>query len=261
MGVLRALTIAFLALWGLGVLAVPAAAHDPLANTTDPYRYTPYDPTAPNPVFFAFDWSGFYVGAHLGWGYTSVDSDASFVDPFDPLFVDVVDFDQSASSVVGGVQAGWQKQWGRFVGGFEITYTALDFDERSQSPIAPDISRSAEVSDLITLTGRLGYADGRWLAYAKGGWASAEVDINVNLAGVQIASSSGRESGWTAGVGIDYALMPNLFLGVEYNIAHFGIDAPSPLPLGAQFGDIDVDIQTVTARLNYRFGVAHGQMR
>jgi outer membrane immunogenic protein len=107
------------------------------------------------------------------------------------------------------------------------------------------------------LTGRLGYADGRWLAYAKAGVANAQVDISYDdrFTGLS-SSSSGRETGWTAGIGIDYALTTNLFLGVEYNYLHFRADAtPPPLPdIPARIGDADIDIQNVVVRLNYRFG-------
>ena len=104
-------------------------------------------------------------------------------------------------------------------------------------------------------TGRLGYADGRWLAYAKGGVANAQVDVSYrdSVSGVT-TSSSGRETGWTAGVGIDYALTPNLFLGIEYNYIHFRADVlPPPIPQ-VQFNDVDVDIQNLVVRLNYKFG-------
>jgi hypothetical protein len=32
---------------------------------------------------------------------------------------------------------------------------------------------------LTTVTGRLGYARDRWLAYAKGGWAGADVELTL----------------------------------------------------------------------------------
>lgn len=243
----RALTIAYLALWALGAQVLPA-------RTDGPYRHTPYDPPAPTPGFFLFDWTGLYAGVHLGSAYTSVDANSNVVDPV-TLFAE--NFDQSSTSFTGGLQVGWQKQWGRMVVGIEFAYSWLDFNETSQSSFVPGLSRSSEVHNLFALTGRLGYADERWLAYGKGGWASAEVDINFNQAGTGavISSSGGRENGWTAGVGIDYALMPNLFLGVEYNYLHVGIDAPPPVP-NSQFGNIDIDVQTVVVRLNYRFGAA-----
>jgi len=248
MNVWCALTVASVAVWGLGALSVPTGADGPPSHRGGPDVYTPA------PGSFDFKWSGFYVGAHLGGGHTNLEATET-VNPSSPIFFDTLTYGQDATSVVGGLQAGWQRQWEKFVAGIEVTYTLLQFDETTQSPLVPGLTRSAEVHDLFTLTGRLGYADGRWLAYAKGGWASAEVDIRFRDAtGIVIASSGGRESGWTAGVGIDYALLPNLFLGIEYNYLHFRADVAPPLLANTQFGDVDVAIQTLVVRLNYRFG-------
>lgn len=270
MGMLRAVTMAFLATWGLAT--VPARADGPPPGPAAPAPYPPYD-AAPVPGFFDFNWSGFYVGGHLGGGHTNLEAretdfgaaETDFEAPapdFDATatgfvpdlpFIDT--YGQDAVSAVGGVQAGWQKQWEKAVAGIEVTYTALSFDETEESPLVSDLTRSGEVSNLITLTGRLGYADGRWLAYAKGGWASADIDVTYRdaLTG-EVTSSGDRESGWTAGVGIDYALSYNLFLGVEYNYLHFNADVPQPPVQFLETGDADVDIQTLLVRLNYRFG-------
>ena len=184
-------------------------------------------------------------------------SSDSVFDPFTPLNRESLNFGQAGSSVTGGVQGGWQRQWGHMVAGAEVAFTSLRFDGSKLSPLFADVSRSVELRDIFTLTGRLGYADDRWLAYAKGGWANAEVSASYSQAGTGIvtSSSSGRENGWTAGLGADYALLPNLFLGIEYNYMNVptGIHAPSSIA-GRQFGDVTVDVQTVVARLNYRFG-------
>ena len=247
MGMLRAVGMAFLATWGLAAGAAPAGADGP-------YRYPTYDAT---PGFYDFKWTGFFVGAHLGGAHAEVDTVETLFDPLlGQLFATP---GQDAALVVGGVQAGWQKQWEKLVAGIEVTYTALPFDETTVSPLLDGVVRSAEVHDLFTLTGRLGYADGRWLAYAKAGWASAQVDIAYRDTALgSVVSSGGRESGWTAGLGIDYALTHNLFLGIEYNYLHFtaNVDAlPTP---NTQLGNGDVDIQTLVVRLNYRLGGCGG---
>jgi outer membrane immunogenic protein len=246
MDILRVGIVALLATWGLAAVAVTAGADGP------PHRPPVYDAT---PGFYDFNWGGYYVGAHLGAGFIEAESAESVVvDPALMIF-DTGTFGQSAWSFAGGVQAGWQRQWEKIVAGVEVTYTAARLDQTSLSPIIPDIVRSSELHDLITLTGRLGYADGRWLAYAKGGWASAEIDVVYrDNAGAVTAATSGRESGWTAGVGIDYALTHTLFLGVEYNYLHFQADVSPPTIPGTTINDVIVDVQTFVVRLNYRFG-------
>jgi outer membrane immunogenic protein len=242
MGMLRAVGFAFLAMWGVAATAAPAGADGP------PYRNPTYDAT---PGFYDFNWTGFFVGAHLGGAHTQLEATETI---FDAIFGPVIQtYSQDGASVIGGVQAGWQKQWEKIVAGIEITYSALPFDETTVSPLLPGVTRTAEVHDLFTLTGRLGYADGRWLAYAKGGWASAQVDIALRDT-VAVASAGERASGWTAGVGIEYALTLNLSLGIEYNYLYFRTDvAPLPIP-DTTFSDAEIDIQTLVVRLNYRFG-------
>ena len=253
MGVLRAVGLAFLATWGLAVAAAPASADGPPSEIFGPYHRAPnYDAT---PGFYDFRWTGYYVGAHLGGAHTQFEAtDTIFIPP--PVGPEILAFQQDGASVTGGVQAGWQKQWEKFVLGVEFTYGALSFDDTTPSPLFNgEVVRSAELNNIFTLTGHLGYADGRWLAYAKGGFATAHVDVTLrDTVEGTVASSSDWATGWTGGVGIDYALTLNLFLGIEYNYMRLRSDVPQlPIP-DTHFSDAAIDIQTVVLRLNYRFG-------
>src|SRR5262245_13745722 len=220
MDFVRALTLAMLVIWGLGTHAVPAHAD---GEVVPPDDYSPYVPSG----FFVFDWSGYYVGAHLG-GATSEAESTEVLFPNSPEFFQSATYGNSQNSVTGGVQGGWQRQFGKLVAGVEVDFNMLRFDTTKTSPLLlnieaglPDVSRSVSVRDIFLLTGRVGYADGRWLAYAKGGLSNGQVDVDYRQFSTgATTSSSGRETGWTAGVGIDYALTPNLFLGVEYNFIH-----------------------------------------
>jgi outer membrane immunogenic protein len=261
---LRTQAVAVVALLALAAQSAPAGADGLPGKPEDPYRYTPYDPAAP--AFLTHDWSGFYIGGNLGWGYTSAESTHSAANALtvDLQIIDSENYTQSSSYVTGGVQAGLQRQWGRMVAGVEVGYTAVRFDTTELAPevggTTADLSRSIKVSDIFTLTGRLGYAYEQWLAYAKGGWANADVTASYNQAstGAVLTSASGRQNGWTAGVGVDYAIHPNLFVGVEYNYMSFpaGIVAPNVSAPGFAFqtGSTNVDTQSVVLRLNYRFG-------
>jgi len=201
MGYRHAWRLAIAVMWGLGLSAPPAGARDPAADD-----YSPYAPSG----FFVFDWSGYYMGAHLG-GATAEAESTEVLFPNSPEFFQAATYGNSENSVTGGVQGGWQRQFGKLVAGVEVGFNMLRFDTTKTSPLLlnieallPDLSRSVEVRDIFLLTGRIGYADGRWLAYAKGGLANAEVDVDYRQFSTgAITSSSGRETGWTAGVGID----------------------------------------------------------
>ena len=74
MGFRRALTLAIVAVWGLATQAVPARADGAPVPADD---YSPYAPSG----FFVFDWSGFYLGGHLGALHTNVELTDTFVAP------------------------------------------------------------------------------------------------------------------------------------------------------------------------------------
>lgn len=112
------------------------------------------------------------------------------------------------------------------------------------------------------MTGRLGFAQDRWLVYAKGGWAGADIELDLfdRITPVR-ARSDTWANGWTVGGGGEYALGKSLSLGVEYNYADRATgrwtvrcNCPSGVGGGTPVVDGDIAIQSVTARLNYRFG-------
>jgi len=85
-------------------------------------------------------------------------------------------FDIDASGIIGEGQAGFNYQTGPWVIGVEGSVAGSDLDGTIRSPFFPTSdSYSADVDFLTTVTGRIGYAQGKWLAYAKGGWAGADV--------------------------------------------------------------------------------------
>ena len=250
----RALTLAIAISCGLGLATSPAGARDP-----SPDDYNPYVPSG----FFSFDWSGYYAGGNLGLQHTLSESIIT-VFPNNPQLFEAFTFGESETSITGGIQAGWQRQWGKLVAGAELGFTLLRFRSTSDAQTIPGIetavlasvTRTSEVSNIFLLTGRLGYADGRWLAYGKGGLAVADVDVTLRDAITGFStSSSGLQAGWTAGLGIDYALTYNLFLGIEYNFIHFRA-SPEPPPIPeTEFGSVSIDTQSVVVRLNYRFNM------
>jgi hypothetical protein len=104
------------------------------------------------------------------------------------------------------------------------------------------------------VTGKVGYAFDNLLASVRAGWASATVEYATNLNGVVSSSSSEREGGWTAALGIEYAVLPNVILGVEYDYIRINAGGTGAAPVLGSVSDGGVDIQTVLARLSCKFG-------
>jgi opacity protein-like surface antigen len=97
------------------------------------------------------------------------------------------------------------------------------------------------------VTGRLGVVDENMHAYFKGGFATADIGLQSNgPGGALITSSRDREYGWVGGLGFEYGWRPDIIFGVEYDFIHFSA-GNNQLSSG-------VDIQTLMARVNYKFG-------
>jgi outer membrane immunogenic protein len=202
-----------------------------------------------------FQWSGLYIGGHIGGAWS--DADWTF---FNGAVTE--SFSQRQSRGIGGGQIGVQFQWDTLVIGLEGSYSEnlSDSCATSVALLAADRARDSRVSDLFLLTPRIGFAWGPMLVYGKAGYATADVDFRgfVSSTGVVTSTSSGREHGWTAGAGLEYALWQNLVLGPQYDYVNLDVGdrafAVTPGFAGPNTGtDIDVSTHLVTARLSLLF--------
>jgi outer membrane immunogenic protein len=196
------------------------------------------------------NWSGFYVGAHVGGAWSDTD--------WRSITASTFDLSQSASSVIGGAQAGFQHQFGNVVAGIEVSYSGINLDD---STIGFGVERYSSSTDkLVLVTGRLGLAWDRSLAYVKGGYASANTEFEIFHVGLgQHAISRGWDDGWTVGAGWEYAIGPMVSLGLEYNFVHIDIDdrtmriGPQGCGAPCTITRAESDIQSVLLRLNFKF--------
>ena len=119
---------------------------------------------------------------------------------------------------------------------------------------------------LYTGTAQIGYAFNRTLFYVKGGWAGGEVRRNSEVltvtGGSGIAGGETRQAtGWTVGGGIEYLVLQNLSLGIEYDYFRLRGSAYSNVISHTAAGgtsfqvnatDVQLDVHQVVARANYR---------
>jgi outer membrane immunogenic protein len=105
----------------------------------------------------------------------------------------------------------------------------------------------------------MGYAWDRFLGYIKGGgaWQRDEYWGTTIILGTAYTARETR-SGWTVGIGGEYAFTSFLSGFVEYNYYDFGtrqIDlTPQVAGLGPAFVDITATTSVVRAGINFRFG-------
>jgi opacity protein-like surface antigen len=223
-----------------------------------------------------YNWTGLYVGAHLGGGVNLID----VTDPLGPaLFGNPI----HSPGPFAGLQAGYNYQSGNFVYGVEADVSLPQMEGTGTcSAVNADIINSTcrlSTDALGTLTGRLGLAlgpEGRALVYGKAGaaWSAGSFDIATGdmHGGEQgnpfaIKTAGLTQWGWTLGAGAEYALSSNWSVASEYDFTRFGDADVTLLPTAylsstgvvtgtvpARQGQVSQDTHAIKLGLNYRFG-------
>jgi outer membrane immunogenic protein len=212
----------------LGVFAAMLAA--PLAaNAADLPRYKAPSYVAPA----AFSWSGFYIGANVGYGFGETVWEA----PGAGVTFDTTGF-------VAGATVGYNIQTGSWVWGIEgdVMYSAIDGSSACATGTC-----TLENRWLGTVRGRIGYGGwGSFMPYITGG---------VAFGGLEAISAGGSTSdtaiGWTVGAGLEYALFSSWSVKAEYLYIDLGSFACPTC--GAAPNEVDFKTHLVRAGLNYRF--------
>ena len=181
-----------------------------------------------------YNWSGFYVGANFGGGWSS----GSLNIPGNNLFGGLTEF-------IGGVQAGYNLQAGHFLFGVEGDFDGAAFSH----PVFPAPTLGYVDQHWIgTVAGRIGLVNDRWLVFAKlgGGWVNS--NATLNLPGT-IWNGSSTSSGWLAGAGIEYGFKPHWTVKLEYDYLGLSNWNSPTVPSVA----LNRDLQMVKAGINYKF--------
>jgi outer membrane immunogenic protein len=214
------------------------------------------------------DWTGFYIGGQASYQWSGADVSWNY---------DLPGLGTGASLTtdgwMGGVHAGVQKQFGRWVLGVDLMGNWGDSSdsERGNWAAGPGIeqicigrfcydsgweasggeSMRASIDRIFTVAGRLGYAWDNWLVYAKGGYAAAKFSTTARLdgevegcsifgcAGVDWdakGSTDKTHQGWTLGAGFAYMIARNVSLGLDYSYINLGSETHK----GSLKGDVGV---------------------
>ncbi|MDO8980338.1 MAG: outer membrane beta-barrel protein [Afipia sp.] len=199
------------------------------------------------------DWTGFYVGAHIGnaaSGNSWKDaSDAPLPIPFAGHF--------TGGGIVRGIQAGYNYQLGHLVLGVEGEGSFADIDGGAHCAAAI-FTCDAKIETLGTVTGRLGYATGDLLFYGKAGgaWLHEKLTMTPNPGAGSSDIWQGRQirPGLALGAGVEYAFSPSASAKIEYNYLAFGqdrVDLTDPNGNRLNVG-LDQNIHLVKLGLNYK---------
>src|SRR5262249_37558298 len=123
--------------------------------------------------------------------------------------------------------------------------------------IVPTARFSADIDTIATVTGRFGFTADQWLFYGKAGWAGAQVDFSGrNTALHDSFSFDNCRNGWTLGAGLDCKVNRFMSVGVEYSFIDLDSERDNGftrIGLPVTLRDHDLQVQSVTARLNFQF--------
>jgi outer membrane immunogenic protein len=225
-----------------------------------PNRKAPPPAYIPPPVF---TWTGFYVGAQIGAGWTR-----NSLNTFAPGGGFIAFGSEDASGVVGGGHAGYNWQMGNIVLGLEADIEGTSLNKTSTTyffaggGLVPGVySHGTDINWQGSLRPRLGYAMGPALLYVTGGVAFADIKSSYFYAPAAAAGASASFSdtraGWTIGGGLEYAFNNAWSARVEYRYTDYGkfTDVlPVAFPPGGPSTEHRIQEHAVRVGISYHFG-------
>jgi outer membrane immunogenic protein len=241
-----------------------------------PYRPGPFIVRQP------VEWTGFYFGANVGYGWGQYSSNITFTGLNSPratttpsgtgpteLSGTQIIGSGSPSGAIAGGQMGFNWQAGMFVFGGEIDGQWSGQENTFTVACGPSCTatETIKIRSLATGRGRFGLAFDWFMPYVTGGAAlvNALNDLNMTVAGTTASflPLSHSTLGWTAGAGVEVALWSNWSAKFEYlYVSANGANKVAPIPnaLGLGFASTPGDYRDNIVRVgfNYRFGPRGG---
>jgi high affinity Mn2+ porin len=239
------------------------------AEAADPSVAMPVKaPPTPAP----YNWTGFYVGGHLGYANGSSNWSAAPIGTAAPTLAGSLDlfnsFDmfKGTGSDFAGFQAGYNTLLpSRLLLGLEtdVSFPSLIGGTATLSSASAGVASYAEQVEFSgTVRGRIGYAPGNWLFYATGGLAwSFDQFTRTQIGGVPVGGSAvpgtvetvfmAPRVGGALGAGVEVALPSNWSARLEYLFTDYGTRSVT-FPAGAQRFDSNFTLNELRLGLNYK---------
>jgi outer membrane immunogenic protein len=229
---MRALVIA------AGVLAI-AVLNASAADINRKPVLTKAPPVQPAPVSAVYNWTGFYIGGNVGYGWSHRDFSNTITGTSPTLHNSATNSGtDDGKGWLGGGHVGFNYQFlNNWVAGIEADIDAANISSSTSACFTALVgisicgTRDTDVKDFGTVRGRLGYAINNVLVYGTGGWAwghgtnTTQITcIGLGCPGVSTVPATSpaparvdvNPSGWAAGAGVEWAFVPNWTIRAEY---------------------------------------------
>jgi high affinity Mn2+ porin len=197
------------------------------------------------PPIANYDWSGLYLGGHVGYGRGHGRSNL-----FDQ---DATTAGSSFGSLFGGLQFGYNYLLpSRLLVGIEgdISFPNYLDDGIVASRSTPFSAVTEKLDFVSTVRGRAGYVFHHWLFYATGGlaWSQARFLEGSILTGNEDKVLRMR-AGWALGAGAELAIAPGWTARLEYLYDRLG-KARGTFPSGTGYESTTVDLNSLRLGFN-----------
>ncbi|MBB4066144.1 outer membrane protein [Gellertiella hungarica] len=237
---IRAVLSAMVAVLAIGGGPAATARAADLEAQAAPYETGPYD------------WSGAYVGAaaSYSWGKDRTTEYVTATGAPRNMF-----FDYEPKGKSGGIKAGANMQKGSFVFGAEADFELSNLRGTFIDTIE-NLGRGDDNYDWkASLRGRAGIALDRFMVYGTGGLAAARIRNVYTLVPLRVSEPiEDTRYGWTAGIGVDYALTDNLIAGLEYRYTRFNrYTNVSTVAFPGLSGTQEPSLNDIRITLSYKF--------
>jgi outer membrane immunogenic protein len=197
-----------------------------------------------------YNWSGCYIGGNFGGMWARKDWKATSTG--------AAITSQDISSGLGGGQIGCNYQVNTWVFGLQGDYDWANATGDSTDALAlPALTDHTSIKSLASVTARVGYAWDRFLGYVKGGgaWERDDYRTTFSATGLTFSTASETRTGWTIGIGGEYAFTDWLTGFVEYDYYDFGTKTngfATTVP-SMVFTDIKETQSVAKVGLNFKF--------
>jgi opacity protein-like surface antigen len=216
------------------VTAIALVAAGACAHGADLGVGYPQMPLGPN-------WTGLYLGANVGGAFAQEKA----VTPFGP-------WSPNSNGVFGGVQAGYNfmvsPSWLIGVEG------EINASSAQGTVVIPNLVAAATITSnhrwYDTVEARVGFVQGPWLVYAKGG--AAWLDVDYRMTGsfngtTAMGTATNTVTGWALGTGVEFMWAPGWSVKAEYDYLDFGTQTVT-------FGAIGTSLAVTTQVHEFKIG-------